>query len=50
MSREKTAAAAAAVNVSDGREEAQRALAASQGMEPESLHAPLAAEPKGARA
>ena len=46
MSREKTPAAA----VSDGREEAQRALAASQGMEPESLHAPLTAEPKGARA
>jgi urea transport system permease protein len=52
MSREKTAAAAGnAVNVaSAGREEAQRALAASQGMEPESLHAPLAPEPKGARA
>jgi urea transport system permease protein len=49
MSREKASPASAAA-VSDGREEAQRALAASQGMEPESLHAPLAAEPKGARA
>jgi urea transport system permease protein len=37
-------------HASDGREEAQRAIAAAQGMEPESLHAPLAAEPKGARA
>jgi urea transport system permease protein len=35
--------------LSDGRLEAQRALAASEGMEPSAL-APLAAEPKGARA
>jgi len=50
LSREKAPAAGATAAVSDGREEAQRALAASQGMEPESLHAPLGAEPKGARA
>ena len=35
---------------SAGREEAQRAVAAAQGVAPEALHAPLAAEVKGARA
>jgi urea transport system permease protein len=43
LSREKAAPSA-------GREEAQRAMAAAQGVEPEALHAPLAAEVKGARA
>ncbi|CAA2109914.1 urea ABC transporter permease subunit UrtC [Variovorax paradoxus] len=52
LSKEKAPANAVPVRpaVSDGREEAQRALAAAQGMEPESLHAPLGADVKGARA
>ncbi|MBW8718910.1 MAG: urea ABC transporter permease subunit UrtC, partial [Variovorax paradoxus] len=45
LSREKAPAGASA-----GREEAQRAMAAAQGVEPEALHAPLVAEVKGARA
>ena len=45
LSREKAPA-----GVSAGREEAQRAMAAAQGVEPEALHAPLVAEVKGARA
>lgn len=43
LSREKAAPSA-------GREEAQRAMAAAQGVGPEALHAPLAADVKGARA
>lgn len=49
LSREKAPMVGAAA-VSDAREEAQRSLAAEQGMAPETLHAPLGAEVKGARA